>query len=350
MNATTIQKSNEKLINQECVFKLSDDEKEILYQELNQIQYDPTGSTRYITEVRMAALRAMPSRIIDCLNEQKASLKPMPYIILENLPVDKNVTSTPEPQIVDPDVKSGFISENLAIAVGSLIGEPYSMLHEGHNIVNNLIPSVEAKREYTGLGSEVELDFHIENAALKFMGDKNFSPCGLLLTGVRHDPQKPLTRIADGREALRLLSQSDIDLLCQPLYKIKVPYRWRLSIPGEMQETHLVPLIQGSIELPEIAAAFYPDMVLPANDLAATALRNFHEAIRKVSFGLDVSPGRLVYIDNRFTFHSRDAFEPSFDQSGRPFRWVQRVIVAPNLWNHRNLAQVKDRVFKPIFN
>lgn len=38
---------------QEYVFKLSDDEKEVLYKELNKIQYDPTGSTRYITEVRM---------------------------------------------------------------------------------------------------------------------------------------------------------------------------------------------------------------------------------------------------------------------------------------------------------
>lgn len=291
----------------------------------------------------------MPRRIIECLNEQKASLNPRPYIVLENLPVDDNVFTTPDPQTFTPSAKSGFISENLAIAVASLIGEPYSMFHEGHDIVNNLIPSIEAKREYTGLGSEVELDFHIENAALKFMGDRNFSPCGLLLTGVRHDPEQPLTRIADAREALRLLAQSDIDQLSQPLYRIKVPYRWRSSIPGEMQKTDLVPIIQGDINRPEVAVAFYPDMVIPVNDLAAIALRNFHEAIREVSFGIDVAPGRLIYIDNRFTLHSRDSFNPSFDEAGRPLRWVQRVIVAPDLWNHRNLNQVKDRVFKPDF-
>lgn len=331
-------------MDQRYVFKLSDDEREILRQELGLIQYDPTGSTSYVTEVRVSALRAMPRRIIECLNKQKASLSPLPYIIFENLPVDDAVLSTPDPQVFTADAKTGFISE-----VGAIIGEPYSMLHEGHDIVNNLIPSIKAKKEYTGLGSEVELDFHIENAALKFMGDRNFSPCGLVLTGVRHDPQRPLTRIADAREALRLLSQSDKDLLCQPLYRIKVPYRWRLSIPGEMQETGLVPLIQGDTDLPEVAVAFYPDMVKPENDLAANALQHFHEAIRKVSFGIDIAPGRLVYIDNRFTLHSRDPFIPSFDESGTPLRWVQRVIVAPNLWNHRNLNQVKERVFKPVF-
>ncbi|SFS90194.1 TauD/TfdA family dioxygenase [Marininema halotolerans] len=89
-------------------------------------------------------------------------------------------------------------------------------------------------------------------------------------------------------------------------------------------------------------------MVRPINSKAANALRRFHDAIRQVSFGIDLAPGRLVYIDNRFTLHSRDAFTPSVDESGRPLRWVQRVIVAPNLWNHRNLNQIKDRVFKPF--
>jgi len=60
-----------------------------------------------------------------------------------------------------------------------------------------------------------------------------------------------------------------------------------------------------------------------------------------------VTPGRLVYIDNRFTLHSRDKFSGTDDESGNPMRWVQRVFVAANLWNHRNLNPVKSRVFQP---
>lgn len=331
----------------EYVFKLNDDEREILRQELNRIKYDPTGSDEYITEIRMTALRAMPRRIIEILNKQKASLNPCPYLIFENLPTDENVEFTPKPEEFTPSAKSGFISENLAIAIGSLVGEPYSIFHEGHDIVNNLIPSKAAKKEYTGLGSGVELDFHIENAALKYMGDRNFSPSGLILTGVRHDPNGPLTRVSDAREALCLLTEEDIELLRSPLYRLRVPFRWRAAMPGDLQETELVPLIQGDTELPEIAVAFYPDMVVAETEQALKALNNFHKAIDEVSFGVDITLGKLIYIDNRFTLHSRDSFEPTFDNQGNPLRWVQRVIIAPSLWNHRNLKQEKERVFKP---
>ncbi|MGG4037867.1 hypothetical protein ABEV80_06795, partial [Heyndrickxia ginsengihumi] len=184
-------------MNSKYVFELSDTERDALYEDLNKIPYDPTGSTEYVTELRKAAFRSLPSHILKCLNQQKVSLNPNPYIVIENLPVDDEVFTTPDPQKFDPSAKSGFISENVIMTISSLLGEPYSMLHEGHEIVNNLIPKVENKKEYTGLGSEVELDYHIENAALKYMGDWNFSPSGLLLTGVRHDPKEPLTRVSD---------------------------------------------------------------------------------------------------------------------------------------------------------
>jgi hypothetical protein len=348
MKSTVI--SNENSINDAFTFTLSDDERDVLFKELNEIQYDPTGSTDYITEVRAVAMHSLPLRIVKFLNQQKASLKPAPYIIFENLPTDEEVRFTPDSQVIPSDAKSGFISENLVIAIGSLIGEPYSMFHEGQNIVNNLIPSLKAKKEYTGLGSEFELDFHIENAALKFMGTNNFSPSGLLLTGVNSDPKKPLTRLSDARKSLNILSEHDIDQLSQPLYRIKVPYRWRVSTPLELQETSPSPIIKGSVDLPEVTAAFYPDMVTPINDSAAISLENFKNAIRENSFGIDITPGRLVYINNRFTFHSRDAFKPSLDKSGKPIRWLQRIFIAPDLWNHRTLEPVKERVFKLDLN
>ena len=345
--ATVSEKST---IDNSLIFTLTDSERDIIFNALNQIEYDPTGSTDYITEVRATAMRILPNNIVEILSQQKTALKAAPYIIFENLPTDEEIKFTPDSQIIPSDAKSGFISENLLIAIGSLVGEPYSMFHEGRNIVNNLIPSLKAKKEYTGLGSEFELDFHIENAALKFMGSNNFSPTGLLLTGVNNDPKKPLTRLSDARKALSILSVEDISLLKQPLYQIKVPYRWRIDTPVELQETSPSPIIIGNADLHEVTAAFYPDMVAPTTELAAKALENFRSAIREVSFGIDVAPGRLVYINNRFTFHSRDAFNPTLDDSGNPVRWLQRIFIAPDLWNHRTLEAVKERVFKLALN
>ncbi|WP_375636187.1 MULTISPECIES: hypothetical protein [unclassified Bartonella] len=106
-----------------------------------------------------------------------------------------------------------------------LIGEPYSIKFEGEYIVNNLVPLEDNKKDYTGLGSEVELDFHIENAALKFIKGLNLSPKGIFLSGVRNDVDGPLTRISGARLALKLLIEKDLSSLSDNLYIINIPYR-----------------------------------------------------------------------------------------------------------------------------
>ncbi|WP_244428926.1 TauD/TfdA family dioxygenase [Bartonella vinsonii] len=54
-------------------------------------------------------------------------------------------------------------------------------------------------------------------------------------------------------------------------------------------------------------------MLEPQSKKAKEALDHFYEAIKDVSFGIDVQPGRLLYIDNRIALHSRNKFWGSFD-------------------------------------
>jgi hypothetical protein len=336
-------------INKNNVFRLTDREKNILKEALDSINYEDSGNSDYINMIKSAASAALPKRVLTALLEQKASLQPRPYLIVDNLPMDDEVFGSPTSSETGNAYKSGHISENLAIAFASLIGEPYSISFEGIDIVNNLTPERGKEKDYTGLGSDVELDFHIENAALKFIKDLNLSPTGLVLTGVRQDPAMPKTHLADASEALRQLDQLDLESLRGDNFCLKVPYRWRSVLAGKsFVETAPAPLISGCTIQPEVHVAFYPDMVTPLNDEAARAFRNFYEAIKRVSFGVDVTPGRLVYVDNRFTLHSRDRFKANYDESGRAMRWIQRVFVTSTLWNHRTLRRLKERVFEPV--
>ncbi|WP_375642937.1 MULTISPECIES: TauD/TfdA family dioxygenase [unclassified Bartonella] len=276
------------------------------------------------------------------LINQKVSITPRPYLIFENLPIDRQINTSPNPYNLDASCKSGYISENLIMMFSLLIGEPYSIKFEGEHIVNNLLPLEDNKKDYTGLGSEVELDFHIENAALKFIRGLNLSPKGILLSGVRNDVDGPLTRISDARLALKLLNEEDLRSLRDNLYIINVPYRWRKN---GVTSTSKVPLVQGDGEFPDISAVFYPGMLEPQSKKAKEALDHFYEAIKAVSFGIDVQPGRLLYIDNRMALHSRDKFSGSFDRYKNLMRWIQRVFVSADLWNHRYVEQIKERVF-----
>jgi hypothetical protein len=329
-------------------FCLTNRERDTLKQALDQIIYDDSGRCEFISHVRPVLAQALPRRLRTALEAQRASLTPRPYVIIDNLPVDDEVFGSPRAGESGSSYKSGTISENLAVGIAALIGEPYSVQFEGADIVNNLTPQRGNEKEFTGLGSAVELDFHIENAALKFHSDFNLTPVGLLLTGVREDPVLPKTRFSDARLALSRLSAEDKAVLRSRRFSISVPYRWRQAFAAtNAVRTDPVPLISGDESLPEIHAVFYPDMVQALDDEAKAAFDRFYEAIKAVSFALDVTPGRLVYADNRFTLHSRDSFTASYDANGCPMRWLQRVFVTANLWSHRGLRRVRGRVFQP---
>lgn len=322
---------------------LTDEQRERLSSSLACIDYDPMGGGAYISGLRSALYASLPPQLLMLLEAQRASLSPEPYLIVDNIPCDVSVYTTPDPDKYVCGAKSGYLSENVLAAFAAIIGEPYSMFFEGCNLVNNLVPTPATKNDYSGLGSEVELDFHIENSALQWFED-DLSPMGLLFTGVRHDPKGPQTWVADARAAIARLPESVHADLRRVAYRIRLPYRWRTT--NEF-ETDAVPLVRGDPACPRVSAVFYPGMMRPLDAAAESAAQALYAAIREVAVPIEIVPGRLLYIDNRFALHSRDRFVASLDDSGRPLRWIQRVFVAPSLWPHRSLEKVASRVFRP---
>ncbi|RAS21061.1 TauD/TfdA family dioxygenase [Paraburkholderia bryophila] len=313
------------------------------------LPYDPAGGADYIGALRRLAYAGLPERVLAAIERTKLpAASASGSLEIDNLPIDADVSGSPHFAETGRSFKGGVLSENVLVALGALAGEPYSIAHEGRELVNNLTPHKETARDYTGLGSEVELDFHIENAAQAHMPEGDTSPFALLLLGIRSEPQGgPHTRLADARRALGLLSDEDIDYLYGRHYIIRVPYRWRGATPTPRDNTDLSAVLSGPVESPRVTVAFYPDMVLAANARAKLALDNLYQAIRQVSFGVQITPGKLVLINNSFTLHSRDRFAPQYDDNDRAYRWVQRVFVARSLWNFRSFTRLHERVFDP---
>ena len=325
------------------VFLFSAHENKALQKAFSKIDYDAGGSESYITEVRRTAYNYFPDNVIEALERQKAGLSPRPYLVFANLPFDQT-TGSPGPQESSRDFKKSWLSENLNIAFSSLIGEPYSVAFEGKEIINNLIPYKDTAQQYTGLGSDVELSLHTENALLKFFAPGNISPDGLLLQGVRHDHAAPKTHIADGVKTLALLDSDDIALLRESRFLIKPPTRWRDSLKITCE---LCPLISGPKDNPNLSVAFYSDMVTPQGKEATATYARFYEAAKAASVWVDIKPGMMVYTDNRLALHSRDGFKANYDANGRAMRWLQRTFLKDSLFNFREFEREKDRVFNP---
>jgi L-asparagine oxygenase len=288
--------------------------------------------------------------LINTLTSQRSIDSLASAIVINNVPIDESIYGSPGFDQTGRLFKSGTLSENIITAFAALLGEPYSIYFEGRELVNNLTPQVQNQFDYTGLGSEVELDFHVENAALQYISEDDYSPSGIFFLGIRVDENREPARtlIADTRKALKQLSSADLNILSAENFYLNLPYRWREIFSHDAMVK--CPVIKGTLNKPRVSVAFYSNMILPINHAAKIALAHFHQAVKETSEVIQITPGKLIYVDNRFTLHARERFTPTYDSQGCPYRWIQRVFVSPSLWAFRNFQTVGGRVFFPQSN
>lgn len=334
---------------------LDDAARDAVAARLGAIVYPESGYHAYVESVRDAALGLAPlfAPLRAFLDEAIAPEARPGAVKISNLPVSPVLPKPPTDaagltRIEKPD----YLSEAVLTAVALLFGEPYSMHCEGRGLVNNLVPTRATSTQITGLGATSDLRFHAENAALRFLTGRDCSPAALFLLGVTQEPMPPKTRLSDARAALALLDPADRRLLAQPLYAVKLPYRWRGYRSGyEETRTRLIPLIEEDARGLVVHAAFYGDMIAEvASAEAQRAAEAFEAALEAVACDEVVSPGALIGIDNRTTLHARTPFEASFDEEGRARRWVQRLFVTRDLDAFAGWDAPHERVFAPVFD
>lgn len=333
---------------------LSDSQRDALEQKLAPIVYPDDRFDEYVKTIKEVAhdLSGVFAPLGAFLNTDVQPDQRPGSIKLTNLPVSESIERPPlnHADLTRID-KEDYISENVLTAVAVNFGEPYSMHCEGQGLINNLIPTRRTSSEITGLGADSDLRFHAENAALRFLTDRDCSPSALLLTGVKQEANPPKTRLSDARLALKLLSAAERSILQRPLYAVKLPYRWRGYASGyDMLHTRMIPLIEEDRHGLIVHAAFYGDMIgYCATAEAERAAQAFEQALESVAYDEIISPGEIVAIDNRTTLHARTPFKASFDESGRAQRWVQRLFVTADLDVFADWAAPRERVFAPTF-
>ena len=88
-------------------------------------------------------------------------------------------------------------------------------------------------------------------------------------------------------------------------------------------------------------------MVVGLDKDAEIALYESGQALEEVSIEVIIEPGILVLLDNHFIFHGRNAFEPQFDDDGRPYRWLQRVFWTSSMRRFGWWERTSDHVVCP---
>lgn len=301
-----------------------------------------------LSDLRRAAPDILGAALHERLLRERHAAEAVGVLVIRGVPMEqvRCVPRRGEPKSVG---KPTSVSENLLALFGVVLGHPYGITTEGGSLINDLIPDPEHRRRHTGLGSELELGFHIEHAALRHLGGKNRAPDYLLLTGVSPERNgNPKTCTTDVRLALRLVDPALLSVLWEPLYTLRVPERWSKALGPTVGWTSPVPLLAGTPSNPVVSVAFYPGMVEALTDKARKALEALRAAVEAVAVDHEIAPGSLVLINNQVTLHARRAFSPHFDRQGRASRWVQRLFVANSLEPFAGWAMPEsDVLFQP---
>lgn len=325
---------------------LSDAERDRLGGPLARVRYDSAGPFDPFVEEAKRVFRANASaEMLAVLNDFKRAAPDSGVCVIHNNPFDESICRG---LLVGEDarkIKKNALSEAFLTGLTAQLGEPYSIWYEEKALVNNLCPSVEDREKFTGLGSDVELDLHAENAAARRLpGDR--SPEGLVLTGVsKESGEGPPTKVGDARLALSLCSPFVETELRKPNFEISFPDRWYPD--GTEHYRVKTSVLEGTLENPTFIAALYSDMMKANTTKAKKALAEFFAALRAVETAVFLKPGMTLLLNNRTVFHGRGKFTATFD-NGRPLRWVQRLFYTSSLERMGEWKRKRDRVLLPV--
>lgn len=327
------------------IIRISNKEKRKWKVAAEAVSYPKHGSYERFLELSKAAAEKALSPSTLARIRHFAGSADRGVVCIDNVPYDASVVRG----LVDPEAaiagKPSDLSETVLAGIVCMIGEPYAIRQEGKGLISHLSPKRGQLHSNTGIGAINELSEHIENAAARCLpGDR--APDGLALIGVsRERDGSPGTIVADGRLALRLLPMHVQAILRDPArFRVRFPERWRsLGFPDGLPTAIAI----GSDAAPCFVGAFYGGLTVALDPEAQAALDAFVATLRAISVDLYVEPGRIALLDNKSHFHGRRAFQPSFDEDGRPYRLVQRLFWTSSLDRFGEWPRERGRLISP---
>ncbi|KVE30014.1 hypothetical protein WS67_03885 [Burkholderia singularis] len=296
-----------------------------------------------------------PSKIISLASRSLLDLfysfrdmtKDAPYLLIENFPMhDDTFYGNTPPNWRSAAMIGRTIREESFIALAaSCLGESFSWptLQNGR-LIHNVLPIAGDEAEQNGHSSDIELEWHTEDA---------FHPCRgdyLILFGIRNHDSIATT----------LMSIKDIELndeqkeiLFQKKYRIKPDNEHlrqiidendpgRRSIKKLIEESEAVSVLFGVPESPYLRIDPYFMECPDKGSVYDEALRYLIAELNRVKQNVVVKKGDMLIIDNYLAVHGRAPFKAKYDGSDR---WLKKSIVSRDIRRARALGfRVSDNL------
>jgi L-asparagine oxygenase len=271
--------------------------------------------------------RLLERHLTDSLSEPLRSLRRPdgpPALVVDGLPMIDDPGPTPvDGEPTDDRLPVGkeivsWLAETMGVF---LVG--YPNIADGR-VFHDVNPVRGTIRPLSSKGADLSLPFHSDSAA------NDDRPDFLVLWAIRAAAGDPVpTGYAEIGAALRLLDDTTIATLRQRRFRLQAPTIADLG-PGDIDLSPPVALVSGPDEAPEVRVhTSRTDCLDPEAGAALDALTS---ALDRVCVDVNLSPGRLLIINNRRGVHRRNGFTPDY---GPNERWLLRSYLMIDPWAHR---------------
>ena len=273
-------------------FDITEKDIQILLILANQVQYDPRSEPELFCRKVKELSQHVPKNILEKIQEFAKTGSNTGFLLFQ---CGQKFTILP----------------TIAAILLSNLGEMIAYEAEGNGkLFQDIRPIPSMEKNQTSLGSAVELEIHTEQAFSKLRPDV------LCLSCIYGNPEA-FTHIFSVKHILREFSRDEIQVLREPLWKTGVDLSFKLHgkefIEGDVRGP--MSILYGSEEDPFLL--FDQDLMFGTTPISQDLLKKIIEIYHRFKYSHCLSPGEIIFIDNRRALHGRSPFLPRYDEYDR---------------------------------
>ena len=295
------------------MIEVNTDEIDILIKLVNKITASPSEETEIFCKQAKNASKELPIRMqIELTNFIENGSK-TDFLLIKGLEnIDQNIPNTPinNKNKVGETTNLARIQAILLCSISDIIA--YEAECYG-NIFQDVVPIQKMEKEQTSLSSNTELEIHTEQVFSKLRPD-------LISLGCLRGDINAKTYILPVQTIIDNLSDSDVELLKQPLWKTGIDLSFKLNnyeftegdIRGPMPILDQDYRSNGRYNL-----LFDQDLMFGITEESNLLIKKIVDIYYQHRISYNLKPGEIIIIDNRHAVHGRSPFFPKYDGKDR---------------------------------
>lgn len=295
------------------MIEVNEDEFDILIKLVNKITASPSSETELFCKQTKKASKELPIRMqIELTNFVENGTK-NDFLLINGLEkIDKQIQDTP----CNNTYKIGETTNlaRLQAIILCFISDIIAYEAECYgNIFQDVVPNQKLEKDQTSLGSITELEIHTEQAFSKLRPDL------LSLACLRGNPDA-ITYILPVQSIIDNLSDNDVELLKQPLWKTGVDLSFKLDnhdfIEGDIRGP--MPILDEDYRSNgRYNLVFDQDLMFGITEESNGLIKKIVDIYYQHRISHNLKPGEIIIIDNRHAVHGRSPFFPKYDGKDR---------------------------------